>query len=87
MFTNIYHITFPSTKKLQCHVHIERKFWKGEGNGGYLHYAIDKSYFYNTSRIDVNQLHHCLSQKQFDIYAEFVKEAWQAAVKDGKIES
>ena len=87
VFTNIYHIAFPSTKKVQCHVHIERKFWKGKGNGGYLHYAIDKSYFYNTCRIDVNQLHHCLSQKQFDTYAKFVKEAWRAAVKDGKIES
>ena len=32
MFTNIYHIAFPSTKRLQCHVHIEHKFWKGKGN-------------------------------------------------------
>ena len=85
VFTNISHIAFPSTKKLQCHVHIEQKFWKDKGNGGYLHYAIDKSYFYNTCRIGENKLHHCLSQEQFDAYAKLVKEAQRAIVKDGKI--
>ena len=43
--------------------------------------------FTKPCRIDVNQLYHCLSQTQFDTYAKFVKEAWGAAVKDGKIES
>ena len=35
--------------------------------------------------VDVNQLHHCLSQKQFDTYAKFVREAWRVAVKEHKI--
>ena len=76
VFTNTYHIAFPHTKKLQYHVYIEHKFWKGKENRGYLYYAISKTYFYNTCMINISQLHHCLSQKQFDTFGKYVKEAW-----------
>ena len=85
VFTNIYKLAFPNTKMVQCHIHLERKLWKGKGNGGYTKYAVDKSFFYNNCRRDVHDLHHCLSQQQFDTLAKFVKEAWRQAVKEGKI--
>ena len=75
VFTNIYKLAFPNTKMVQCHIHLERKLWKGKGNGGYTKYAVDKSFFYNTCRRDVHDLHHCLSQQQFDTLAKFVKAA------------
>ena len=64
---------------------LERKLWKRKGNGGYTKHAINKSFFYNTCRRDVHQLHHCLSQEQFDTLAQLVKEAWRQAVREGKI--
>ena len=66
VLTNIYKLAFPNTKMVQCHIHLERKLWKGKGNGGYTKYVVDKSFFHNTCRRYVHDLHHCLSQQQFD---------------------
>jgi len=85
VFTNIYKIAFPNTKMVQCHIHLERKLWKGKGNGAYTKHADDKSFFYDTCRRDVHQLHHCLSQQQFDTLSKFVMEGWRHAVRQGKI--
>ena len=85
VFTNIYKIAFPNTKMVQCHIHLERKLWKGKGNGAYAKHANDKSYFYNTCRKDVNLLHHCLAQPQVDTLSTFVTEAWRHAVRERKI--
>ena len=62
VFTNIYKLAFPNTKMVQCHIHLERKLWKGKRNSGYTNYTVNKSFFYNTCRRDVHALHHCLSQ-------------------------
>ena len=81
VFTNIYDIAFPTSKKTQCAVHIQRKLWKGVGNGAYSKYIIDKPFLNDTARIDVNNLYHCITQKQFSKYAEVVKEGWTDAQK------
>ena len=58
---------------------------KGKGNGNYLKYAIDQTYFYHICQTDVNELHRCLTQKQFNTYAKLVQEAWTQGVKQNKI--
>ena len=87
VFANIYDIAFPTSKKTQCATHIQRKLWKGVGNGAYSKYVIDKPFLNDTARIDVNNLYHCITQKQFSKYAELVKEGWTDAQKKGLINS
>ena len=70
---------------VQCHIYLERKLWKGIGNGSYTKHANNKSFFYNTCRRDVHELHRYLSQDQFNTLSKFVKEVWRNAVREGKI--
>ena len=64
---------------------LNASFGRVKVMGGTSNMQSTNPFFYDTCMVDLNQLHHCLSQKQFDTYAKFVREAWRVAVKEHKI--
>jgi hypothetical protein len=83
VFTNIYDIAFPTTKKEQCSTHILRKFRSGKGNGDYAKHVTNNTQFLrNVGLDDCRNLSLCLSDLHFKKYSSFV---YDACLAEGQI--
>jgi hypothetical protein len=79
VFTNVYGIAFPNSKKEQCSTHILRKFRTGKGNGDYVKHVTRHTHFLrNVGLDDCRNLSLCLTDLQFKTYSDFVYDAWVA---------